>query len=388
MGADLYNRLKRIRSQREQTASDACEHHSQEVRADVPVSGDWTPVAPMVLERRTFHLVPGLPKDVFESRITGTRVEPAQLRFIDTETTGLSGGAGTTVFLIGVGRAVTTGRDTAGIELTQLLLTDYPGEVHFLERALEILGRQTTWVSYNGKAFDARLLETRCIMNGITPPTPVHIDLLYWSRRFWRRLLPDCSLSSVETHVLGRQRTGDIPGIEIPERYFQFLASQQTPTLDDVVDHHSRDIVSLAYLLVHVETLLAGPAGVHAFDHLQVGRWFLPREPATGVWMLEHVVTCGGSDDRERAATLLIHHYRMCGDLNAARLLSDRFETPCSLQLMEEMAKLYEHELQDPRRALAIAERFPSAPALLPGVERRIARLREKCRLRVPARKE
>lgn len=47
--------------------------------------------------------------------------DPTRILYLDTETTGLSGGAGTVAFLIGVGHLTED-----GFELRQLVMRDYP----------------------------------------------------------------------------------------------------------------------------------------------------------------------------------------------------------------------------------------------------------------------
>lgn len=331
----------------------------------------------MVLERRTLHDVPGLSCDAGPSPLAGTTLDPGTLRFMDTETTGLSGGAGTTVFLIGVG-TIDCGGQRPRVELRQTLLTDFPGEPAFLERTLSLLGRETVWISYNGKAFDARLLETRCIMNGIRPATPIHMDLLTWARRFWGTIFRDCSLSTVERMVLNRGRSDDISGEEIPQRYFAFLDEQRTELLDPVVDHHSRDIVSLVHLLVTLERLIHSRQPHVPFDRVQVARRLLGASPEIATDLLLSAIRDGDSD-AERAGALLMHRYRMIGMTDAAAELAARLRKPESVVLLEETAKLYEHDLKEPATALAMCEAFMLRnPTIGPLLARRIERLRRK----------
>lgn len=383
MAADLYDRLKQLQAARTRASSTRSatadtEYESRE-SVDLSVTGVWTEVAPMVLERRTVHNVPGLFSEPLQSLLVGATLDPMALRFMDTETTGLSGGAGTTVFLIGVGRVIGTAADPR-LELHQTLLSDFPGEPAFLRRTLSLLGSDTVWVSYNGKAFDARLLETRCIMNGIPPATPVHLDLLTWARRFWGRLFSDCSLTTVERTVLNRGRSEDIPGEQIPERYFTFLESQDTEALEEVVEHHSRDIVSLAHLLVLLESLMREEGPHVPFDRVQVARRIFSSAPDTADLLLRAAIRDEDSD-AEWAATLLIHRLRMAGRSAEASALAAQFPLPVSLLLLEEIAKLYEHDLRQPASALTLCDAYArSYPAVAPLLERRMKRLGRKSR--------
>jgi uncharacterized protein YprB with RNaseH-like and TPR domain len=179
-----------------------------------------------------------------------------ELLFFDLETTGLSGGAGTLAFLAAFGRLEKTGRagqKTARhkLRITQYLLLDYPGESDFVAALLGEFSRGAgpggvTMVSYNGRCFDSQILKTRCLMNGVAPPEYRHADLLYPARRLWKRLLPNCSQGTIETGVLGIDRTGDIPGAMAPDIWFSFLRNGDAEPLLGICDHNRRDIEGLA----------------------------------------------------------------------------------------------------------------------------------------------
>jgi uncharacterized protein YprB with RNaseH-like and TPR domain len=175
------------------------------------------------------------------------------LLFFDLETTGLSGGAGTVAFLAAFGRLVferSAGSKTAFYKLrvTQYLLLDFPGEADFIESLLGEFKHDAgvTMVSYNGKCFDSQILKTRCLMNGIIPPSYSHADLLHPSRRLWKKLLPDCSQGTVETEILGLDRTGDTPGSMAPDIWFSFLKNGDAVPLLEICEHNRRDIAGLA----------------------------------------------------------------------------------------------------------------------------------------------
>ena len=81
--------------------------------------------------------------------------------FFDLETTGLSGGAGTLAFLVGCAWFDADG----GFRTRQILLTRHAGERPLLETAANELARAGALVSFNGKSFDAPLLETRYLFH-------------------------------------------------------------------------------------------------------------------------------------------------------------------------------------------------------------------------------
>ena len=185
----------------------------------------------------------------FSSRLNGVRLSLSGMRFLDLETTGLSGGTGTVAFLATLGRFSSCDRFTT----VQYFMDDYPGEPSLVRRLAADLSEATTVVTYNGGSFDLPLFRTRCIMNGFRPPEPPrHLDLLVAARRLWRGVLPDCSLGTVERSILSIDRGPDIPGSAIPERWFSFIrGGRDTEAAMEVVfSHNDSDVRTLATLLV------------------------------------------------------------------------------------------------------------------------------------------
>ncbi len=178
-------------------------------------------------------------------------VDLARLMFVDTETTGLVGGAGTIAFLIGVGTF-----EQEDFVLRQFFLHE-PGEeaamLHYLQSHFE---SANGFVSFNGKVFDLPLMEMRFRM-GLRTTLPVtawpHFDLLFPARRLWRRALPDCSLGTLEKHILGVERSGDdVPGEWIPGIYLDYLRTGDLRDIRRVIYHNMIDILSLVGLSVEI----------------------------------------------------------------------------------------------------------------------------------------
>ena len=175
--------------------------------------------------------------------------------FFDLETTGLSGGAGTVAFLAAFGRMV-----SGKLHITQYLLLDYPGENDFLEASLsQFKNENSVIVTYNGKSFDSQILKTRCLMNGIKPPEYYHADLLHPARRLWKNVIGDCSQGSIETRILGLDRSGDIPGALAPEIWFEFLKTGKHERLMGICDHNISDITGLSSILSAMISIAAAP---------------------------------------------------------------------------------------------------------------------------------
>jgi uncharacterized protein YprB with RNaseH-like and TPR domain len=199
--------------------------------------------------------------------------------FFDLETTGLSGGAGTYAFLVGCGRFA----DDGAFLTQQYVLAAFGDERAMLETVARELARAEALVSFNGRSFDAPLLETRYLYHRLdwTVARLPHIDVLHPARRFWgatpREIGTDggsCSLVALEQQVLGMRRLGDVPGFEIPGRYFQFVRSGDARPLAAVLEHNRLDLLSLAGLTARLMRLIAeGPdEAADAREALALGR--------------------------------------------------------------------------------------------------------------------
>lgn len=189
--------------------------------------------------------------------------------FFDLETTGLSGGAGTLAFLAAFGRIIKYG-SVDKLRITQYLLLDYPGESDFLDVVLKEFTKDCVIVTYNGKCFDSQILKTRCLMNRINPPVYYHADLLHPARRLWKNVIQDCSQSSIETRILGIDRSGDIPGALAPDIWFEFLKTGRTDRLTGICDHNVSDISGLALILAAMVMIAEDPFNVK-YDY-DIGR--------------------------------------------------------------------------------------------------------------------
>jgi uncharacterized protein YprB with RNaseH-like and TPR domain len=202
-------------------------------------------------------------------------VDLSRAVFLDTETTGLGMGAGTYVFLVGVGFL-----DGDVFRVRQYFL-DSPGdEVSVLQELAAFLARFSVLVTFNGKAFDWPLLESRYVFRfrRSSLPDPSHIDLLHPARRLWKSRLESCALSSLEFHILRVSRTEqDVPGYMIPSLYFQYQRSGDGEALRRVFYHNLHDVLSVAALAVHMDRVAADPMSgtvEHALDFLCLGRLY------------------------------------------------------------------------------------------------------------------
>ncbi len=213
--------------------------------------------------------------------------------FFDLETTGLNGGAGTLAFLVGCGWFDGSGRFVT----RQFVLTRQSDEPVILRAVAAELDRAGSLVSFNGRSFDAPMLETRCSFHRLSwDGDRPHLDVLHPARRFWavpaggtpeidtgRRPSRDsgvaagrdaCSLPALERRLLSYQREDDVSGAEAPARYFEFVRTGDARPLAGVLEHNRQDLLSLAALTARLLRLVrSGHAGTtDAREALALGR--------------------------------------------------------------------------------------------------------------------
>jgi hypothetical protein len=193
------------------------------------------------------------------------RFDPATAVFLDTETTGLAGGAGTVAFLVGVGYFA----DDV-FRLDQCFMRDFDDEEAMLRYLEPLFARCETVVSFNGKSFDVPLLRARFVSNRMPFHLDAarHFDLVHAARRIWKLRIKDCSLANVEQAVLGIHRQGDIPSAEIPQIWFEYLRTRDARPLRRVFYHHKMDVLSLVALTALLSHCLDAPHG-EGFDHAE-----------------------------------------------------------------------------------------------------------------------
>lgn len=179
--------------------------------------------------------------------------------FLDTETSGLSGGTGTFAFLVGIGRFV-----DSGFQLHQLIIRDPLEEPAMLLALQNAIDDSDIFVTYNGKSFDLPILINRFRINKqpVNFQTNQHLDLLHVARKIWKDQLPSCGLKEMEREILRFTRTDeDIPGWMIPEIYFEYIRSKDPERISNVIYHNAIDIVSLAALFLHTGILVQKESG-------------------------------------------------------------------------------------------------------------------------------
>jgi uncharacterized protein len=280
---------------------------------------------------------------------------PGSFAFLDTETTGLQGGAGTYAFLIGVGRF-----DGEEFHLAQFFMRDPVEEPAQLAALEEFLAPCDALVTFNGKAFDMPLLWSRYIVQGWRPPfaQAAHVDLLHLARRLWRDRLPNRSLGSLEVEILGAPRTDeDVPGWMIPQLYFDYLHSGDARPLKNVFYHNAVDVVSMAALFNHMAAVLADPLGSQiddGIDLVALAKLFesmgdQDRAIRLYIHALEHDLPQPNLIEAIQRLALIHKHQENFPEAVALWEQAARYQ---HLDAHVELAKFYEHRLGDAAQAL------------------------------------
>jgi uncharacterized protein YprB with RNaseH-like and TPR domain len=185
------------------------------------------------------------------------------LLFLDLETTGLAGGAGTYAFLVGLAWF-----DGAVFRTRQYFLSSYTAERALLAGVAEETAAAAALVTYNGKSFDVPLMDTRFVLHRMATPFAglPHVDMLHPARRLWRSDEEEgdgggCRLTTLEETLCGHRREGDVPGFEIPSRYFHYVRTGDARPLAAVFEHNRLDLLALALITAQASQLLDdGPA--------------------------------------------------------------------------------------------------------------------------------
>ena len=314
-----------------------------------------------------------------DARIAGMPIE--KFAFLDTETSGLAGGTGTYAFLVGIGRFTTDSETEKGFWLRQFFMSSPGEEAALLEAMIDFLAPCAGLVTFNGKTFDAPLLNTRYKLHATPSPLKefAHVDLLPLARRLWRDRLPSRALKYLEEHIMGAPRTSEeVPGYEIPYLYFDYLRTGDASPLKGVFYHNAMDIVAMTALFSHAAAMLADPHTAsleHGLDVAALARLF----EDLGKWedaarLYERGLQLGlpeaGFADTMRRYSAL---QRRRGDVDAAVKLWQRAAGEGHIYAHVELSKHHEHRKRDnseayrwARSALELAQ----APSLPPSIRR------------------
>jgi hypothetical protein len=277
-------------------------------------------------------------------------LRPQDVLFLDTETTGLSGGAGTVAFEVGLGYV--SGGDFV---VEQFLMRDYPEEPLLLDRVASILRAFPALVTFNGRTFDIPLLESRFLMHRMAEAHApgLHADVLHAARGVWKLRLGRCTLQKLESAVLGVTREDDLPGADVPQTYFRYLKDRDFAPIERILEHNRQDVVSLAQLFFYLCMLYDRPETVAEPDDLfALARAMEKRGASVKARKCYRMAAQGAMRANAYAAMATAEkragHTEIAVRLYAAMLA--RGDEP--VLACEGLAKLYEHRLKNPEQAL------------------------------------
>jgi hypothetical protein len=330
----------------------------------------------------------------------------APFLFFDLETTGLSGGAGTYAFLVGCASFDEDGAFTT----KQFMLMRLADEPALLSCLADELSRAGALVSFNGKSFDRPLIESRYLYHRLswTGSALPHLDMLHVARRFWRRCddapshsgmmdrEPSCSLGTLERQLIGHRRHGDVPGFEIPQRYYQFVRTGDARPLVPVLAHNRLDLLSLAALTTRALHLVKKgdeqaslPREALALGHLYAGAGLTERARTAflrAVTMAHATSMAAIKADALRALAVAARRVRAHEESASywRQVLNVRSCPPAiARQASEALAIHYEHRVIDLPAAKAFAlGSLPDGPRAVDNVRHRVARIERKIQTR------
>lgn len=286
---------------------------------------------------------------------TVSNLPVSKFAFLDTETSGLSGGTGTYAFLVGAARFIED-----QFVLKQFFMRDPAEEPALLEGLADFLAPCKALVTFNGKAFDAPLLKTRYTL--YQTPIPFsnfsHVDLLPLARRLWRDRLESRALKYLEEHVLGFTRSSEeVPGYEIPWLYFDYLRTGDARPLAGVFYHNAMDVTAMAALLAHMNDMLENPYDgrvQHGLDFVALGKLFEDLghlDQAARLFERGLESPMGEADFHVAVKRLSILQKRR-GDYAEAVRLWERAAKAGHVYAHIELAKYHEHKTRDVKAAL------------------------------------
>ena len=277
--------------------------------------------------------------------------------FLDIETTGLAVGAGTYVILVGIGYF-----KGGEFHIKQYFMRDYGEEMAFLWTLNDLLSCFSAVVTFNGKCFDIPILYNRYAYSRLrfNLEDPLHLDLLFSARRLWRERLESCGLSSLEQHILRVKRTEeDVPSYMIPSLYFQYIRTRDAREMKKVFYHNQQDILSLLALTVKLCDIYSDP-----FSTLEKGEDFYSLGKVyENLGLSEESVRCYEyalsasltPATRNKTMCRLSFLYKRLRENKQAVMIWESLisnNQTYSLYPYIELAKYYEHQLKDYRKAI------------------------------------
>jgi uncharacterized protein YprB with RNaseH-like and TPR domain len=306
-------------------------------------------------------------------------VHPEDLLFLDTETTGLSRGAGNFPFLVGLGYF-----ENGSLVIRQILMTSPAGEKQFLDAIQEEVRKHSHLVTYNGKSFDIPLIKNRLILqrDRLHPPV-LHFDLFHILKRlFPHRRLGRYRQKDLEAELLGFSREDDIEGAQVPQIYFDFVKYGTDTGMEKVIEHNRLDLEGMMLLFLEAvrvytdldssrASLRSGLARILAHNH----RYF---EALDAAMEIQDLLLDGKEGFHYRDALFRAWLERRAGNYEEAASTYETIAERCMCDYSRlNLVRILEYRLNRPHQAIEhvdiLISRAP--PPDLPSLARRRARL-------------
>jgi hypothetical protein len=312
--------------------------------------------------------------------------------FLDLETTGLSGGTGTVPFLVGLAYY----RDDR-FKVTQFFLDDMAEEGRLIEEIGRFVGEMgfKSLVTYNGKAFDLPLIETRFALH--RKPCPLrglpHLDFLFSARSLWQHKYDSCRLFNLAQEIVQAPRSEDIPGAEIPLRYFEYIRGGDFSLIEPILYHNQEDLLSLLGVVVAGAVLVERNREAEArgegdaMDLFGVARLFeRAGDSARSAALFERALAGGrglSAEASHAARKKLAHHFKRNKDWDKALAHWREMASGEDFECFRDLAIYFEHTAKDYPEAVRVATEGLAlskgkSPAAEKDFEKRIARVKGK----------
>lgn len=295
-----------------------------------------------------------------EHPLSFSKEEPFRMVFFDTETTGLGGGVGNTIFLIGYAQVFPD-----KVVVKQHFLPNPSSEVALYQGFLTDIGdyHSMKLTTYNGKAFDWPQIKTRhTLIRDAVPKLPSfgHYDLLHAARRLWKNRLPSVRLSIVEKEILNIGREHDVPGYLAPMLYFDFLKDHNPKGLEGVFVHNEIDVLSLITLYIHISKKLLNVPSVIATaeEKYEIARWFEAVGQLDMAVNLYEELAFSHNQVVAKASKALAGLYKKQKQYDKAMQIWARLidsKPTVDVEVAVELSKIHEHKLKDYEKALYYA---------------------------------
>jgi uncharacterized protein YprB with RNaseH-like and TPR domain len=307
--------------------------------------------------------------------------------FVDTETTGLSGGTGTFAFMIGAGFF-----EGETFHIHQWFMRDFSEEKASLSLFGKWLESFQYLVTFNGRNYDVPLLETRFIL--ARTPSGIrgmpNFDLLFPSRKIWKGAYENCRLVTLESKLLGMEREDDIASEFIPYLYFDYLRTGDAQKIHRVFYHNQMDILAMVGLTGRIHLVYHDPQAARprkGIEHFALGRLFWDHgHPEKALDCFEVALHRCDEDLTWEVMKWLSRAMKKTGQLDRARSLWEEMSTwpdPRDVFPYVELAKFYEHRAKDIDRAMSYVEQglkraLPHQHREIEGLSHRKRRLEQK----------